>query len=97
MSINVDTVVCKTVHEIECSDDLKKNEVSQETVCHNNSVAICSKTPKLVTVTLKKQLCGSSLKPTITKMCITHPNGTWACQNTSADDLCSNKNVKKVK
>ena len=94
VSINVDTVVCKTANKIECSKD-EENEIP-ENICHRNSVAICSKTPKLVTVTLKKQPCGSDFKPTVTKMCVTHPDGTWACQDTMGDHFCFDKNVTKV-
>ena len=96
VSINVETVVCKSAHKIECSNqDDKENEIA-ENICHRNSVAICSKTPKLVTVTLKKQPCGSDMKPTVTKMCVTHPDGKWACQDTMGDHFCFDKNVTKV-
>ena len=94
VSINVDTVVCKTATKVTCSET-EENEI-KENICHRNSVAICSKTPKLVTVTLKKQPCGSELKPTVTKMCVTHPDGKWACQDTMGQKFCFDRNVTKV-
>ena len=74
---------------------VSSNETQKEEICYPNSVAVCSKTPELVTITMKKQPCGRSLKMTTSKMCITHPDGQWSCQNLTSE-ACQETNISKI-
>jgi hypothetical protein len=67
-------------------------------VCHENKIAVCSKHPEVVTVTVKRQPCGLDLEPKVTKMCVTHSNGDWTCQNFTQPmgETCHETNVTKV-
>ena len=72
-----------------------ENETQTEEICYPNSVAVCSKTPELVTITMKKQPCGRNLKMTTSKMCITYPDGQWSCQNLTSE-ACRETNISKI-
>ena len=71
------------------------NETHTDEICYPNSVAVCSKTPELVTITMKKQPCGRNLKMTTSKMCITYPDGQWSCQNLTSE-ACRETNISKI-
>ena len=96
IDVPVETVVCQRSTEMNCTSvnhntiDVESNEI-----CHPNSVGFCSRTPKLVTITMKKQPCGDDLKMTNSKICITYPNGQWSCQNLT-NDSCQDTNVTKI-
>ena len=102
LEVPVDTVVCQMSTDMNCniqkknsSNDVQFSENQEEEICYDNSVAFCSKTPQLVTITMKKQPCGRSLKMTASKMCITYPNGQWSCKNLT-NDQCQETNVTKI-
>ena len=88
--VPVETVVCRSSPQWNCTLDKDPEET-----CFNSSTAFCTKTPQLVTVTMKKQPCGDNFKLTNSKMCLTYPDGQWTCQNLT-NDRCYETNVTKV-
>lgn len=99
--IGVETVVCQSPDDLICSDDNyegEDEEIEEKRVCEENVVALCRKKPKLVTVTEKRQACGSDSGMKATKICITLESGEWSCQNLTSthDKLCDETNVTKI-
>ena len=92
-SIDLETAICRPSHQIDCNETLAQNN-SQEK-CFENRIAFCSQKPRIVTVTLKRQPCGPNAKMKATKMCITHADGQWSCQNFTHDN-CQETNVTKI-
>ena len=98
MDVPVDQIVCqRSSTKLNCTtkNQTSDNKVEKSEICYPNSVGFCSRTPKMATITMKKQPCGDDLKITTSKICITHPNGQWSCQNLT-NDKCQDTNVTKI-
>lgn len=91
ISVPMKTALCQDSFKVECNQTQIRKEK-----CYKNSLAICSERPELVTVTMKKQPCGKDAKPTISKVCVTFPQGNWRCHNLTDISLCHEKNVTKI-
>lgn len=89
--VPVETVVCRSSPQFNCTS----NDFLPEKNCYNRSTAFCTKTPQLVTITMKKQPCGDDFKTTNSKMCLTYPDGQWTCQNLT-NERCHETNVTKI-
>lgn len=91
VSVRIETALCRTKPQLNCSQELESE------VCFNKTLAFCSQKPQLVTVTAKKQPCGAHDKMTTSKICLTHPDGRWSCQNLTQSLTCNEEvNVTKV-
>lgn len=93
LKLNTDAVLCQSRKELICNESISENT---DLICESSNTAICIQKPKLVTVTLKKQPCGTNYRQKITKVCITeNDSGDWTCKDLDPRRSCHDTDVVK--
>ena len=98
-NIETETVLCQKSKAVTCDEEVAKNatlSLNVTKICHENRVALCSTKPETITITEKRQKCHGDDRTSgpgiekVTKICITHTNGSWSCK-----DIISPNEVQK--